>query len=147
MALMVLLFFSETNRAIVGNGSVSPPKWNRSFRQIVRPLSLKPDYRTLGKKHHKVDPFRAVRLLGDRVNFVIVFYGGLLYAGYVSVTAILSSQLHARYGYSQVIIGLCYLPIGFGSLSSKLSTSLLVDWNFKREAKKQGQSVISLEAV
>lgn len=41
------------------------------------------------------------------------------------------------YVYVKVQVGLCYLPVAFGSLSG-VGSSRIIDWNFKREARKQG---------
>lgn len=138
VTLITLVFVRETCRSIVGDGSVPPQKWNRSLVQLIRQDTFTPDYSTLKEQRKTVNPLRAVGLLRDKVNLIVVLSGGLVYAGYVSVTAILASQLHARYGYNQVVTGLCYLPVGFGSLSSRFTSAVLTDWNFKREARKQG---------
>lgn len=140
LASVMFIFFRETSRSIVGNGSVPPPKWNRSLLQMIRTDSTTPEAKTLEKRRHIVNPFPSVLILGDRESCIIIMSGGLLYAGYASVSSVLSSQLYARYGFNEVQIGLCYIPIGIGSLSSRWTTTLLIDWNFKCEARKQGGS-------
>lgn len=51
----------------------------------------------------------------------------------------LSEQLTDRFGFSSVITGLCYLPLGFGSLLSRWSAGKLFDFNFRRHARLLGQ--------
>lgn len=53
----------------------------------------------------------------------------------------LSEQLASRFGFGSVKIGLCYLPLGFGSLVSRWMAGQLFDWNFRRHARKLGISL------
>lgn len=55
------------------------------------------------------------------------------------VMTTLSEQLTKRFGFSSVITGLCYLPLGFGSLLSRWSAGKLFDLNFRRHARLLGQ--------
>lgn len=144
LLIIVLIFLRETNRSIVGDGSIPPPRWNRSFFQTLRKDKLVANQQSLGKKKSGVNPLTSLRVLSDKENLIICVYGGLLFAGFTSVTSIFASQLQERYAYNQVQVGLCYLPIGIGALSSRWTVAKLLDWNFKREAKKQGKVTPSL---
>lgn len=135
----ILIFFRETNRSIVGDGSIPPQRWNRSLFQLIWKDDLVPDRESLKKKVTGVNPFASLRVLANMENFIVCVYGGLLFAGFSSVTSVFASQLQARYNYNEVQVGLCYLPIGVGSFLSRWTTAKLIDWNFKREAEKQGK--------
>ncbi|OCK83327.1 MFS general substrate transporter [Lepidopterella palustris CBS 459.81] len=141
LALLMVAVFPETSRSIVGNGSVKPPKWNRSLYQAVRNDSAPEDVHTLQKRKRSINPFTALCLLGNKENFILAAYTGILYAGYAAVSSILASQLARRYGLNEVQSGLCYIPLGSGALTSRWTMSLWIDWNFKREAAKQGFSI------
>nr|A0A3G1DIJ8.1 RecName: Full=MFS-type transporter M6; AltName: Full=Squalestatin S1 biosynthesis cluster protein M6 [Phoma sp. MF5453]AMY15063.1 MFS transporter [Phoma sp. MF5453] len=143
-ALLIFIFFGETARPIVGDGSVPPQSWNRSFLQIRSKgiTSLKPNLASLERRKSRPNPLTSLALLWDRENFILSVSGGLLYAGYSSVTSVLASQLQQRYKYDAVQVGLCYLPVGFGSLLAYRTTVRLMDWNFEREAKKQGLVIV-----
>lgn len=69
-------------------------------------------------------------------------FGASLFAGYSSVLSVLTSQLESRFGFSSIQIGLCYLPLGFGSLASRWTVGFLLDKNFRREAKRQGLEIV-----
>ena len=147
LGTIMAVVFPETSRAAVGNGSVPPARWNRSLVQVIHEDVLhephpRAEVETLEKSERYVNPFRSVQILFHVENSIIVFYAGILFAGYLSVTAVLSSQLHARFGFNEVQIGLCYIPLGIGSLTSRWTMAFLVDWNFKRQAKKQGLDII-----
>lgn len=54
------------------------------------------------------------------------------------VMTTLSEQLTSRFEFSSVVTGLCYLPLGFGSLLSRWSAGKLFDLNFRRHARLLG---------
>lgn len=139
--VVTFTFFPETNRSIVGDGSVPPQIWNRSLIQMVRRNKLVPQLQSLEKKRHGVNPLTSLQILLDMENFIVCVYGGLLFAGYASVLSIFATQLEERYNYNQVQVGLCYLPFGVGTIFSRWTAGKLIDWNFKREAEKQGTSI------
>lgn len=57
------------------------------------------------------------------------------------VMTTLSEQLASRFSFDSITIGLCYLPLGFGSLLSRWTAGQLFDWNFRRHARKLGISL------
>jgi MFS family permease len=102
LALFMGAIFPETNRSVVGNGSVKPPKWNQSLYQVSSKQSVSEDRSTLTNKKPNVNPFTSLRLLGNKENFVLAAYTGILYAGYAAVSSILASQLVRRYHFNEV---------------------------------------------
>ncbi|CAK7265624.1 hypothetical protein SEPCBS119000_001608 [Sporothrix epigloea] len=148
--LFVLMFclLPETCRNIVGNGSVLPHWWNMSLYQFVKTRRLTPaereavgDRSTLARGRRRPNPFAALKILMEREGGVTLGCGSLLAAGYFMVTTTLSEQLRDRFGFSPVTVGLCYLPLGFGTLSSRWTIGLLLDWNFRRWARKLGIAI------
>jgi predicted MFS family arabinose efflux permease len=124
--LLTFTSIRETNRSIVGDGSVPPQKWNRSLVQMLWEDKLVPNPQSLGKKRTGVNLLASIQILRNRENLILCVYGGSLFGGYASVISIFASQLQEQYGYSQVQVGLCYLPFGIGGVSSpQLSTSKL----------------------
>jgi predicted MFS family arabinose efflux permease len=136
--IVSVVVLRETNRSIVGDGSVPPQKWNRSLAQIIWKDELTPNPESLAPARNVVNPFRSLLFLRNKENLIICIYNGVLFAGYASVIGIFASQLHERYNYNEVQIGLCFLPTGAGTLLSKWTISKLIDWNYQREADKQG---------
>jgi hypothetical protein len=146
-SLIIAVFLQETCRAVVGNGSIPPPKWNHSIYQLFETNILhrpkpNPNISTLQPRKRHPNPFASVRMLLDLETGLIVLYCALLYAGYMSVLSVLTSQLVARYDFNSIQVGLCYLPLGFGSLGSRWPVGRATDWNFRREAKRQGLEIV-----
>lgn len=140
--LLILVFLPETCRAVVGNGSVPSPPLNRSVWQFLqhwrrgRPLDVRIDRDTATPGRRRPNPFMALKILTEKEGGITLAYGSLLYAGYYAVIVTLSTNLVERFGFSSVVVGLCYLPIGVGSLLSRWTWGYVMDWNFRRHAKR-----------
>ena len=143
--LTLFIFLPETCRAVVGNGSIPSPWWNMSLLGYLRQrrrqklgedtadgqTSIKPARR-------RPNPFAALRILGQKEAGIVLGFGSIMYGGYYLVLTTLSNQLSTRFGFDSVTIGLCYLPIGVGSFTTRWTTGFLIDRNFKRHARKAG---------
>ncbi|EED19856.1 MFS transporter, putative [Talaromyces stipitatus ATCC 10500] len=146
-ATFLVVFLPETCRAVVGDGSVPTAKWNRSVWQIVssklQPSKIKePNYDSVQKRKRRPNVFASALIATEKEPAIILAYGSLIYCGYMSVLSTLTSQLKTQYGFNSIQIGLCYLPLGCGSLTSRWTVGFLLDWNFKREAARQGMPII-----
>jgi hypothetical protein len=104
LSLAIFIFFRETARPIVGDGSIPPQRWNRSLLQMrsKKTTTLKPNLGSLEPRKSRPNPLTSLVLLLDKENFILSVSGGLLYAGYASVISVLASQLQQRYQYDTV---------------------------------------------
>jgi MFS family permease len=104
LSVLIFVFFQETARSVVGDGSVPPHPWNRSLLQMRsnKIPGPKPNFDSLEPRKARPNPLTSIALLFETENFVISVSGGLLYAGYASVTSVLATQLQERYGYDSV---------------------------------------------
>ncbi|PKK41649.1 hypothetical protein CI102_14762, partial [Trichoderma harzianum] len=138
--LLIFVFLPETCRSVVGNGSIPSPWWNMSLLAYIQhrrnPIGSSLEKPAARKK--RPNPFAALKILLHRESGMLLGFGSLMYAGYFSVLTTLSNELSVRFGYSPVIIGLCYLPIGVGSIITRWTVGYLIDRNFKRHADKAG---------
>ncbi|KAK7738398.1 hypothetical protein SLS53_006213 [Cytospora paraplurivora] len=138
------------SRAVVGNGSVPPKKWNRSVLQWYRARKGKPinggefypeDRSTIQKPKKRPNPLSSLLILLEPEGGITLGFGAIFFAGYFMVMTTLSEELSSRFGFSSAITGLCYLPLGFGSLLSRWSAGKLFDYNFRRHARKLGYTL------
>ncbi|KAK2601480.1 hypothetical protein N8I77_010928 [Diaporthe amygdali] len=140
---VILLFYPETSRQIVGNGSQTPQPWNVPAWQLAT--------RAVGKKKNSQqqpeepkaavsrgtklsNPLRSLLLLFDKHTGFILFYTGLAYAAFNFVISGLQALLVEIYGLNELQVGLSYIPIGVGAMLSAAVLSRLVDWNYRRLA-------------
>ncbi|KAI1097548.1 MFS general substrate transporter [Jackrogersella minutella] len=141
--ITLFVFLPETCRNMVGNGSIASPWWNMSFLAYIqqrrqRRQGIEPDTGTIKLSRRRPNPFASLKLLAEKEGGIALGFGSLMYGGYYMVLTTLSSELATRFGFSSVFIGLCYLPLGFGSLSYRYTAGYLLDWNFRRHAKAAG---------
>ncbi|KAK7746612.1 hypothetical protein SLS62_009333 [Diatrype stigma] len=154
--VLVAVAMPETCRAVVGDGSVPPPRWQLSLLQYIRQQNKKrgqnsndddaADAQTKkkepGRRRRRPSPLASLKIAGQKEAGLILWYGALLYSGYFAVLSTLSTQLAAQHaGFGSVQIGLCYLPLGLGSLTSRWTVGRILDRNFRRVARARGIAV------
>lgn len=140
---VLFVFLPETCRTLVGNGSVLPPKWNMSVMGYLnhrrqRNDTIVANRETIKAARRRPNPFASLKILLEKDGGIALAYAALIFAGYFAVLTTLSAQLSERFGYDSVIIGLCYLPIGVGSICSRWANGFLLDFNLRRHASKMG---------
>ncbi|KAH9883814.1 MFS general substrate transporter [Xylariomycetidae sp. FL2044] len=138
-----VLTVPETGRKVVGNGSIPPQGWNMTLLDYARFRRHSHD-RSSAPQRQKIpipNPMKTLAVLRQKDMALVLFYNATLYLGFMLATATLSSQFSEIYGYNQLVLGLCYLPIGGACTIASICNGLIADWNFRRIAKKLGVQV------
>ncbi|KAF3217601.1 hypothetical protein TWF106_007907 [Orbilia oligospora] len=138
--LLVLIFLlPETLRSIVGNGSLTPSSviaryplnlYQRTSKTKWKPVtSTSPGIDTTRKRVDVIGPFRI--LISKQAAPIIIFLA-LYYAVWqMSITA-MSSLFEAKYGLSEMEIGLTFIANGVGSMVGTLVTGKILDIDYRR---------------
>ncbi|PIG90104.1 MFS efflux transporter [Aspergillus arachidicola] len=152
----LVLFFPETCRTIVGDGSIPASGWNKSIlnwwmskRPHRRPVpipsaSIEPALQPQLPKR-MIHPLSTLSLLFHLPTGLILLSNGLIFASYYAITAGLPSQLRSIYGLSDLNIGLSFIPMGAGTLLSATFNGIIVDWNYRRMVAKDRQDIEDFE--
>lgn len=138
-----VLTIPETGRRVVGNGSIPPQGWNMTLIDYIR-FRRQARNRPSDKVQRKIrfpNPLNTLAILRNKDMAVVLFFNALLYIGFMTVTATISSQFADIYHYNDIQLGLCYLPIEGATTIASISNGLLADWNYRRTAKKLGVSI------
>jgi MFS family permease len=149
----LLLFFPETGRNIVGDGTIPPPKWNRSLMNYINEHKrlkegIQPDYAArdeLARKRGRIrfpNPLATLVVAAEKEATCVLGFAGIVYAGFYAIISGMPSQLKEIYGYSDLVVGLMYLPISGGSLLAAFTQGKLIDWSYHREARRLGIKVV-----
>ena len=153
--LPLLLFYPETCRNVVGDGSIPPPSWNRSYlnyrdERARAQAGTPPDElyalrdALAEKRHIKIpNPLTTLKLLFRLPTGLILLCNGILFAGYYFVTSSVPSQFQDIYGVNDLQVGLIFIAPGLGTPLGALANGYLVDGNFRRIAAQQGLPIIS----
>jgi len=115
----LVLFFPETLRKLVGNGSISARGVNRTVMSVLRHRasdSLNTVQRPKKGMLHVPNPMASLRVLFDRNTASTIFIGSAFYMLSMSLAASLSVLLISLYGLNELQAGIAYLPSGIGGL-------------------------------
>ena len=144
----LLIFLPETCRKVVGDGSIPPPPLNQSLTDIVRQRNRVKAGKVVDatqleyvrKNYHLSfpNPLSTLLIISDREAALILFCGGLIVSLLYAVTTGIPSQFGNIYGFNELQLGLVYIPFGSGSIISAFTTGKLIDWNYRRHAKRHG---------
>ncbi|KAK6509896.1 hypothetical protein TWF481_004624 [Arthrobotrys musiformis] len=146
---LLLLAFPETNRKVVGDGSIRPPALNRVILEnLVAPKESWAsgiEDASNGRKRTLRDmvpnPFRSVLIILNKDVSIILLVMSIFYAAFYAVMASLPKLFSEMYGYNELQVGLCYLAFGTGGIISSIVTGKLIDRDFQSVAKKVGIKV------
>lgn len=139
----LLLFFPETCRGIVGNGSIPAVGWNLAIWSYFQTTTaVRPQGPTLPRRRVNIpNPWSTLRLLSHRPVGLVLLANGVVFSSYYAVTAGIPALFHRIYNLDDLEIGLCFIPAGLGSLLSATANGVLVDWNYRRIRRNASQTV------
>lgn len=147
------LFIPETCRNVVGNGSVPAQTWNRPVLDLIRrrrrhrereAAGLERQESVAGQPARKLrfpNPLRAVKIIFEKEMALILVYNSLLYVAFIDVAATLGTLFREIYHFNDLQLGLCYLPYGAGCCIASLGQGYVLDWNYRRIARKIGFTI------
>jgi hypothetical protein len=151
VAIPIALFFPETCRKVVGNGSLPPQKWNRCYtnvwheRRAIRqgkevPYNQRDDL-ARSRNLKFPNPLGPIILLLQRECGFALLYSSILACSFYAVLALIPSQFSKIYKFNELQVSLCYIPFGVGALVAAFSRGRMIDANFHRHAKRLGITV------
>ncbi|KAK6853717.1 Itaconate transport protein [Apiospora arundinis] len=121
---------------------LNPPQgWNMTLLDYIRfrRLPINESRPPQPKRKFPIpNPFNTLRVLGNKDMALVLGYNALIYVGFMTCTATLSTQFADIYHYNNIQLGLCYLPVGVACMTSSITQGFILDWNFRRTAKKLG---------
>ncbi|CAN8102784.1 unnamed protein product [Discula destructiva] len=153
----MLMFFPETCRKIVGDGSIRPHPAYRTLWQMIKDHRRKRKakqagdadelHRALSATSSKMrpklkvnfgNPFDSVTLLFEPVLGLLLVYSAVVFAGFYAIATSMSEQMKIIYNLTEIQIGLMYLPMAAGSVVAAFIVGPGINWNYRRHAKRSG---------
>ncbi|KAI9839155.1 MAG: hypothetical protein M1819_003148 [Sarea resinae] len=148
------IFQPETGRKVVGNGSIPPQGWNMSllnYLQIRKRAREEGSIGTISQQQRQAqaelaktrkirfpNPLHTLRIIWEPDVAMLLAFNSVVYTAFYDITSSTPYLFQEIYGLDEVQIGLCYLPFGVGSFLAPLINGRLLDWNYRRLAKKAG---------
>ncbi|KAF4837458.1 Itaconate transport protein [Colletotrichum siamense] len=151
--IALLLFFPETCRRIVDDGSVRPPRLYRTGYQLLK------DYFRSKRTHgdemtrtttggtsntarpslsFKINPFASLMLLFHKEMGLLLGFSAIVFAGFYAIAASMPTQFAQLYGFDSLKVGLMYLPLAGGSVVAGFVVGPLINWNYRRHCRRLG---------
>jgi multidrug resistance protein len=133
----LVLFFPETGRRVVGNGSIPARGLNASVLQLLRrPKGKRLPPRPRRKKVIP-NPLRCLTIILHKDLGIVLFTNSIFYTAFYTITASIPSLFTDIYHFNSLQIGLCYLPFGVGCAIASFGAGKLVDRDYRVIAKKR----------
>lgn len=129
----------EMCRNVVGNGSITPQTWNITLVEFLRRRKTG-DVPEPGPKRKMrfPNPLGTLAIAFDKEMSQVLLIAAVIYVNFILVAATLSTQFAEIYNFGELEIGLCFLPYGLGCCLTVVLQGYVVDWNYRRIAKKLG---------
>lgn len=147
----LLLFYPETCRNVVGDGSIPPPAWNKSYLSYLNekrrakkgtPIDYAGRDILAQNRHIKFpNPLTTLRLLVELPTGLVLLCNGIVFAGLFTVTSSIPSQFKMIYGLNDLQVGFVFIPIGLATMFSAVINGYLIDWNYERIASSRDMLV------
>lgn len=143
IGLVILGFYPETCRELVGNGSLAPPRLYMTLPQYLKHRSASTENDTSADEPKDIHPrenitsqFIAVfKLFFKRAPAMLLWSNGLSYVSFYCVPAAMPFLLRDKYGFSETSVGLMYLPLAGGVLLIAFVSGRVFGWNYKRHCQ------------
>lgn len=138
------LFFPETGRQLVGDGSIQPTKWNRCLTDILRARKLGPQDVESNKEKIELPPRKKPNFLGtlsivrDPTTAILLLNMSINYAAFYTISTSLTVQFGKIYHLDSTIQGLLYLPQSLGTIGAAIWNTKMTDRWYKRHATRAG---------
>ncbi|KAL2866079.1 MFS transporter [Aspergillus lucknowensis] len=129
------LFFPETARAIVGDGSIPPPRWNLPLIQWIDSWKAPPQETIRRPKLGFPNPIKTLSIIFQKDVSILLVANAILFAGFYDVSASIPSIYNDLYNLNDLEIGLCYIPFGLGATVASIVTGKFLDRNYRRLAR------------
>ncbi|CAD0086413.1 unnamed protein product [Aureobasidium vineae] len=144
----LFLFFPETCRDVVGDGSIPAPKLNWNLTDKIRhenraKAGLHVDEQKQEDLREKYrlrfpNPLSTLVVLTDLESALILIASGLTLSCFYAVSTGASTAFRSVYGFDDMQVALMFIPFGVGGIISAFTTGKAVDWNYRRHAKLNG---------
>lgn len=150
--ILMMLFFPETNRNLVGDGSYPPPPLCKSLtnsrivrNQKRRGVHLDPAKQEALRRNYKLvfpNPFATLIMAFDKACIIILVGNGLVVGNMYAVPVGVSELFSRHYGYNQIQVALCYLPFGAGAVAATFIFGKMLDRSYRKHAIRLGFPVV-----
>ncbi|KAK4238511.1 putative major facilitator superfamily transporter [Achaetomium macrosporum] len=132
--IMIIVFLPETLRSIAGNGSLRLTGIHQPLigRFTKEPPHMQDPGDTVQRKKVTLMTFiEPLKLLAEKDILLNLLFGGVVYAIWSMVTSSTTGLFKSRFGLSELLLGLAFLPNGFGTIVGSTIAGKLMTRDYK----------------
>lgn len=133
--IFTTIFYPETCRKLVGDGSIPPAKWNMSVMTYFHLKSHRSTDTSGIPKVNKIkitNPLLTLYVIFEMEVGLILIAVAISFASYYAIISAIPSQFAEIYGYNDIQIALCFIPIGAAAMIAVLGGGKAVDLNYRK---------------
>ncbi|KAH7076074.1 putative MFS transporter [Paraphoma chrysanthemicola] len=149
------LFMPETSRKVVGDGSIPPLDWwvmspyQYWTAQQERKVAIregrsheaeerlrKARELAANRKFQFPNPLMSIMILREKDAAIVICFISLCMSVLMPIMASMPTLFGEVYNFGTFQVGLCYLPIGAAAILAASFNGKIMDWNYRRWAKK-----------
>lgn len=153
----IAVFFPETCRHIVDDGSAMPPPLYRNLWQVIKlrriiaaGTTTTPENGENGGQEgeapgsSKKFKFKMPNLLGsvfilfEKETGLLLGSGSMTMTGIQALATSMSTEIPHAYGLNETQVGLMYLPFALGAVVAAVVVGRAMTWNFRRHCSRLG---------
>ncbi|VEU21200.1 DEKNAAC102135 [Brettanomyces naardenensis] len=139
--LLAAIFYPETRRTIVGNLGIAPKSWIHKSPVIymlgIGRVSAQENGSREEKQQMSFNPITTLALMRDPLVLFALFPNSIVYSGWTSSQATLTTALTLEYHYSPMKVGLCYFASGVACFLSTFTFGKLLNVAYRKAKEKQ----------
>jgi len=90
------------------------------------------------RKLHFPNPLHTLRVFKEKDIGLLLFYNSIVYTAFYDISASTPYLFAQIYGFNDLQIGLSFIPFGVGCFIAPVMNGYLLDWNFRRVARRAG---------
>ncbi|KXG50894.1 Major facilitator superfamily domain, general substrate transporter [Penicillium griseofulvum] len=144
-----VLAMPETARKIVGNGNAVPHEWWRKsvFQWWSKRQAQSGEEDTGAEESQQFphtkrlrfpNPLKSFVILLECDALIIISYIGIVMFSNIALLTSTPNLFGPLYGFNELQIGLCFLPLGVSSCLGAVLYGKVIDYNYKRTAQNLG---------
>ena len=88
------------------------------------------------------NPIPTLLIIFDPESLIILIATGLCLACFYAISTGAASTFGDVYGFNDIKIALIFIPIAGGGVVAALTTGKIIDWNYRRYARKRGIKIV-----
>ena len=135
---MLLLFFPEMSRKLVGDGSIQAKGINKAFVDCFTQKHKSTSLKVMPRPQMKFpNPLPCLQLIFHKDTAIVMFSNAVFYMKFSCVQASLAPLLQDSYGLSILEVGFCYLAFGSATTIASYGVGMITDYDYGQTGRAQ----------